>query len=287
MHVTLAGAFSNFKHISYYIFKNKHILSDIKLTVFDSLNNCNWAGGRINNNTTYTADQVNFYKRNGIGINLIFTNNVVDINDSTGNQLLEEFHEDGNGVVLINDMLREHIRSNFPEYKLTYSITGTDNISMPMSDNDFNHYKSLEPYYDYIVLRAEHNLDPRLHHLNKNKYEIYITEGCTPCCPVWTKHYNYVSQGNRENDTFNDAIASKYEKCLLKCSEGEYRWDKLKFDSLLNTVDDVKKLYTIGFRRFKISGRGFLENHLSEKRSDNNSGFQDKLNIITELYNII
>lgn len=287
MHIVLAGAASRFQQISYFLFKHKQILHDMKFTVFDGLDNCKWNGGRINSNCSLTKEQEQFYVNNNVGINLIFTNNIIDVNDVTGNALLERFHKPGNGVVLVNDDLRKYIRINFPKYKITFSITGTDDISMPMSQKDFNHYTDLEEKYDYIVPRAEHNLDDKLKDLDKSKYEIYVTEGCVPCCPVWTKHYNYIAEGNREENNYTPEIAKKYENCMLKCSEGDLRWDKLNFDTLLNSTDEIMKLYSSGFSRFKISGRGFLESQLSIKNGITNAGFQDRLDMILNLYNNI
>ena len=102
-----------------FFFKNKHILEYFDITVYDGINNCQWNGGRINRDISYTDKVIDFYYRNNITIALTFTNPVIDIQDVVGHELLEKFHRDGNVVISVNDALRNYIKSIFPKYKHT------------------------------------------------------------------------------------------------------------------------------------------------------------------------
>lgn len=248
INVLIGGGIGKFAQISEFVKKNK--LENIKLSVYDGIDNCKWNGGRVNRNCFHTQEQINFYRDNNIGFKLVFTNDIVDVNDITGNMLLEKFHHSDNGVILINDGLRDYIRNNFPLYKLTYSITGTDNINVPMKSHDVLIYRGLEKHYDLIVPRAEHNLDPKMLLLQRSKYEIYITEGCCTQCPVWSKHFKSISKANRDEKKFNNLVAKKYEDCWLERGSSQYDFDK----HLLNHKQ-VVELYHKGFKYFKLSGR--------------------------------
>ena len=46
--VNIAGAFAKKNELKMFIFKNKHILNNLDVTVYDGINNCSWNGGRIN-----------------------------------------------------------------------------------------------------------------------------------------------------------------------------------------------------------------------------------------------
>jgi hypothetical protein len=250
INILIGGGIGKFDQISQFVEDNTHIFDHIKLSVYDGPNNCKWNGGRINRNCFFKLDHLDFYADHNIDVKLVFTNNIIDLDDPVGNELLQAFHKQGNGVTLINDKLRSYIRYNYPEYKLTYSITGIDNINVPMKRSDVDKYKQLERDYDYIVPRAEHNLDPKMLLLNTNKYELYITEGCCTKCPVWTKHFESISEGNRNIDLFTNKIAKKYEDCWLERGSSEF-----DFDAHILDENQVMDLYRKGFKYFKLSGR--------------------------------
>lgn len=272
INVLIGGGISMFDRISTFITDNEDIFEYLNLYVYDGLNNCKWNGGRVNRNIFYTDEQLKFYEERNIGFKLVFTNNIINISDKTGNDLLERFHNKNNGVILVCDSLRSHIRENFKEYKLTYSITGTDNINVPMRDSDIQHYKKLEELYDLIVPRAEHNLDYKMQLLDKNKYELYITEGCCTKCPVWSKHFNSMAEANRIYDTFTQQMATELESCWLDKSSKEFDFDKHILDHR-----QVFKLHRNGFSNFKLSGRDADQRY-------NSGTLDDYLSLIKNIY---
>ena len=89
----VGGAFAKSKQLMMFFFRNKSVLDDFEITVYDGTNSCQWNGGRINRDILYTDDAINFYYRNNITIALTFTNPIIDINDKLGNELLEKFHK--------------------------------------------------------------------------------------------------------------------------------------------------------------------------------------------------
>src|SRR6056300_423020 len=136
MKINIPGAFAKSKELRMFVTLNKKICDKIELTVYDGIDNCSWNGGRINRDINYSHDMIDFYYRHNIGIALAFTNPVVDISDTKGNELLEKFHRPGNVIISANSALREYVKEKFPHYKHTRSITSFGSISVPMSDAD-------------------------------------------------------------------------------------------------------------------------------------------------------
>ena len=99
--VNIGGAFSQKEFLLRYFLANKDITKEMQITVYDGVNTCPWNGGRINRNIQYTDDVINFYYRNNISIALTFTNNVISLDDPTGNHLLNKFHRPGNKIISI------------------------------------------------------------------------------------------------------------------------------------------------------------------------------------------
>src|SRR6056300_1518139 len=262
--VNIGGAFSQKEFLLRYFLANKDITKEMQITVYDGVNTCPWNGGRINRNIQYTDDVINFYYRNNISIALTFTNNVISLDDPTGNHLLNKFHRPGNKIISINTELRDYIRDKFPLYQHTRSITGFGKINVPMQDVDVQMYKDLEPYYDYIVPRTEHTFDTRFSELNPIKYEIMVNDTCIYNCPYYTQHFQAIAEQNRlykkpwEDDRHQEM--TNIEECWID-----------EFDPNVGHLPTIKKygenygmdlkseqisrLIQAGIRRFKVTGR--------------------------------
>jgi len=260
----IAGAFHQFDTIALFFLTNKDILKKFKFVVYDGLNNCKWNGGRINRNVFYKKNRADFYYKNKIGIALTFTNPDIFLKCPVGNDLLEKFHREGNTIILINDELREYIRDKYPKYKLTYSITGIDKISVPMSDSDFERYKKLEEKYDLIVPRSEHIFDDRFKDLDPSKYEIMLNDTCIYNCPHYTEHFKRIAKQNLVNgnpwEIFGEKSCLDVEECWLPRFNFNIGDKKAMKEQGNNYGMDLKKnqierLINVGIKNLKISGR--------------------------------
>ena len=247
----IAGAFSKFKELSLFILKNK--ITDI--TVYDGVSNCSWNGGRINRDVTFNQAQIDFYYKRNIGIALTFTNHEIDLSDETGNYLLETFHKKGNKIILVNDELRCYIRKSYPLYDLTYSITGTGHLNIPMQQSDYNFYKDLEFKYDLIVPRMEHIFDPLFLKLDQSKYEIMLNDNCAWGCPKYKEHFEAINNQNKTLSpwtTLGSDHCTKIEECWLPKFNPDIDSKHKEMDINLETQ---KELFSRGIKHFKISGR--------------------------------
>lgn len=233
--------------------------------VYDAPNLCQWNGGRISRDIWLTEEMVAWFNDADIGVSLAFSNFEIDLNDTEGNRLLEMLkHDPRNGVILLNEDLRQYIRRNYPEYKLTFSIAGHPN-RIDIDTALLNHYRDLENKYDKIVPRFEMALNPAFYDTAKHtQYEVMVNDTCIYGCRVLEEHMRAISEVNR---TYKNpwkeipiAVAAKVEECWIKNfdpDEGRER-DQIKHGDTLG-MDYTEKMYLraleIGYTNFKIMGR--------------------------------
>jgi hypothetical protein len=263
IHWNIAGAFTHHKILMpLFIRKSSNIYS-----VYDGLNFCAWNGGRLNYNVHYDESIYKMYKKYNVGVGLTFSNMIIDnLNDKTGNMLLEIFHEENNHIVVSNNRLLDYIRNKFPKYKIKRSVSSIFPIHVPMQDSDIKEYKESEKIYDLIVPRYEHIFDERFIELNQSKYEIMTNDTCIYNCPWWDMHFSLHSELNRKyadknpRDFLSPEECKKIEECWIP-----------GFDPCIGDLPTIKKygenygmdlthkqldkLIDRGIRHFKISGR--------------------------------
>lgn len=257
--------------------------SQCNFTVYDGINLCAWNGGRINRPVFYDEKIYNFYQKNNIGIALTLSNPIIDLNDKTGNELLELCYSPLNSIIIVNEELTRYIRKNFPKYKLIYSVTGHDS-GRPLDNDLIAYYRDLESKYDLIVPRFEHIFDDRFIELNQSKYEVMTNDNCIYDCAHWAKHFQEDARINREFADRNPWEELGKDKCfkIEECWLSDFNphiGDLRKQEELgekygMNlTTDQVRTLIDRGITNFKISGRELT----SEK-------LRNELNLYASLY---
>lgn len=255
----IAGAFAKHETI-YSFFKDRGLLDTYgKIVLYDGIAECVWNGGRLNNPIPYNEEVRDLYYDLGWSINLTFTNFIIDTSDETGNFLLEKMHKEGNGIILVNDSLREYVRKNYPKYKIYYSITGCGPAKFPMDDETFSFYKGKLDLHDTLVPRCDNNLDPRLKDLDISKLELLVSDTCVLNCPHWEDHFKAYSVLNRRGKS-----ATKKDWDNVECwvpkddftrrTNMERKALKDKYPFYLSP-NQIKKLISEGFYNFKIQGR--------------------------------
>jgi len=255
----IAGAFA--KHSTIYSFFKEHDLFDTygKIVVYDGIEECVWNGGRLNNPIPYDETIRDLYYDLGWSINLTFTNFLINTKDEKGNFLLEKMHQEGNGIILVNDDLRRYVRKNYPKYKIYYSITGCGPAKFPMDDATFNFYKDKLDIFDTLVPRCDNNLDPRLSDLDKSKLELLVTDTCVLNCPHWEDHFKAYSVLNRRG---KEATQKDWDNVECWVPKDEFKRKTTmerkalgdKYPFYLSTKQ-IKNLIDQGFYNFKIQGR--------------------------------
>lgn len=256
--IKIAGAFTHYDKILPVIIKHR---SSVDFVVYDGINECRWNGGRINRPVFDSDVQKKAYETLGVGIALVFSNNVIDLNDAQGNELLEKYHRDGNAIILQDIGLLEHIRNKFPKYECIFSITGHPGGVLT---DPLNYYQHLESLYDVIVPKLEHNMLIEQYAKDVSKYELLINDDCLYNCPLWKKHFDKIAEQNTQGIKYYDPQHYeenyKIEECWLPKFDPDLG-DQMakhrlgfKFGMSLSP-EQIKDRFRVGIHRLKISGR--------------------------------
>jgi hypothetical protein len=280
--VKVGGAVQKYKNILMFNVKNRSLIDGLQMIYYDMPNSCIWNGGRINRNIELTQNIIDTYNQQKFGLDLGFTNQVIiDVGDEVGNYLLEMVYSNNpnklHGVILVSETLRRYLRKNFPEFKLTYSITGhptTDQLNFE------GYYKELEEKYDIIVPKYSHldNILPLMYEnkLDASKYEILVNDNCNVTCQFYSEHFAQISHLNsiiefpwekQHELSYQVEIKPKLKSGPIKKEPNCIQGDLL--------VNNLQRFYDAGVRNFKISGRDLedidfehqLPKHLREIKS--------------------
>lgn len=225
-----------------------------EINVYDGISMCSWGGGRFVTKEKMKYENISsFYKRN-INISIPMTNSEIDIMDNLGNETLDRFHRKGNRIILCNDKLRKHIKSNYPLYSTSFSITASyaEEVLWTLKGQDlWDYYKRKLDEYDVVVIPKELLEPPLFDKLHRNlevsRLEFVIDNDCYLYCKEMGKMYRYLSMLNRVPpfSRIYDQIFSK--TCLKQCHLGnetfEYWYSKERLQSFID----------MGLVRFKIA----------------------------------
>lgn len=261
INVKIGGGVAKYQTLMIFMVKHRELANEFQFTYYDMPNDCAWNGGRINRSIELTEQMLATYNKYNSGFCLGFTNLVVlDVGDTVGNQLLEMVSANNpnrlHGAVLSSETLRRHIKKNYPDFKLTYSITGhptTDQLNFE------GYYRELEDKYDVIVPKYSHldNILPLMEagRLDGSKYEILVNDNCNVTCQFYSEHFAQISYMNGMVDEPWDTQYSKSFQIEIKpkIKPGIQKTANCVQDNL--TSDYLKRFYDTGVRHFKISGR--------------------------------
>ncbi|MFC1840022.1 hypothetical protein ACFL1N_10605 [Thermodesulfobacteriota bacterium] len=228
-----------------------------------------WNGGRINANVRNYDDSEKYFKTlndQGIGVFLTFSNAIMEkkhLDDPDSNQLLDCLDEKCglNGVIIVNDLMSEYIRKKKPGLKQICSIVKSF-IENPKGDIKW--YREMENRFDRVVIHTDHIFDLEiLDKLDRDKAEILITEECVYKCPNRSHHQTLNSVYNiARNEDEVKAEETLKEIGIIrdtKCAGGQGIISEEKNPDFTRSCymmhDEVKTIYDLGFRQFKISGR--------------------------------
>jgi hypothetical protein len=246
MRYLIAGAFS--KSAPIVKFLSQRMVDSDQLVVYDGINKCRWNGGRINRDVFYNDGLIKYYYSKGIRIALTMSNHKINLDDETGNHLLEKFHKEGNALIIVNEDLRKYVRDNFPKYDLIYSITGMGLLNIPLQDEDIIFYKQLEKDYDWIVPRFEHIFDKRAGELDRTKWEVMLNDTCVYGCKHWDEHFKAIADENTAGRPYSKEV----EECWLPKFDPN---KESKYECMDIKPDAMQRLKNVGVRSFKITGR--------------------------------
>ena len=211
-----------------------------------------WNGGRniIDgfNNKTEVAKVIDSYNKKGVPVRFTWTNVLLEEKHTydTYCNMIMKVGDNGMNQVLVNrPVLEEYIRREYPKYKIISSTT--------KRILDLDTLKSeIEKDYFLVVLDYDLNHNEKVIESilpEAGRIEILVNETCKAGCPKRADHYTEISRHQLEYDTniqYPCWDPSPDKRTFAGC---------MKRPSFMS-VDDVEKYADMGFKNFKIVGRG-------------------------------
>ncbi len=226
---------------------------------------CAWNSGRVLRHLMRDAEEIRAagleYEKRGIALYLTFTNLLLTethLKDPMGNALCTfatNHNPTGrNAIICASDVLREHIRREFPRLRIVSSIL---RITADRGKGRAEAYARLAEQYDEVMVHPDDVLnDTLLEKLeDKEKYILLVNEYCIRNCPLRPLHYDelsrmaldFLSHDGAEFDAKQNTNGCRSLYTLLT--------DPKRGVLALNTPE-IAHLRDMGFRHFKLQGRG-------------------------------
>ncbi|WP_027359232.1 hypothetical protein [Desulforegula conservatrix] len=220
-----------------------------------------WNGGRVDPSFNITPDEIdrliNRYKALDIGCMLTFSNRFItkdDLDDPECNYLLEKISEcdsGKNGIIVASDILAEYIRGRYPNLHLMASII---KVTCEKGTGNLSYYRSLESNFDSYVVDVNDNVNyDLLENLDRSKAEFLVNSCCVYHCPFKAEHYDILVKVHDKNSEITMDTVLEYQKKNCKAYPIGRQLGKTRNHCL--TMEELLRLYEMGFRNFKLQGR--------------------------------
>ena len=226
---------------------------------------CTWNSGRVLPHLQGTAPSIQAaikgYADRHIALLLTFSNQLLakeELKQHLGNILCQAAEENNptgqNAIILSADVLNEHIKTSYPKLKRISSIL---KITCEHGAGKLDLYQRYLDEYDHVMVHPDDVIKPSfLEQLpDKDRCIIIINEYCMRNCPIRHLHYKSLSESSLN---YIGADDRKFQKLMMKngCSNIPGMLSDEKINVLALSDPELQRLYDMGFRHFKIQGRG-------------------------------
>ena len=176
--------------------------------------------------------------------------------------------EDG-GIIVSSETLYKYIKDRYPKLRFKASVEKTE---AERKVGNINWYRDLADKYDIVNIHQDDGFnDVLLEALSKNadKYEILINERCRRSCPYRRREHEIWSKMFTDKNFFQPMLPADKtwydENVAIDCYCKPGVSEKCPVKDCIFDEDRFKKVYDMGYRRFKLGGRGW---EISEIVSD-------------------
>jgi collagenase-like PrtC family protease len=236
-------------------------------TVYGSLA-CKWNGGRIINpqvNKDWVSKLAAWKELEDVRVAYAFNSATVDSSlhgDPLCNKMLDilaESYGERGSVILASDSLSDYIRNKYPELRQRVSIIKS--ATERPSRRTIGYYRELCKRFDMVVLHPDDTFREEIlceAARNPEKYEIIINEKCVKDCTNRKEHYRAQSISFGKSmylvpNMVDTAVHPHFCKGVAR------RLMNGAFDRSCTLTDgEIKGLYDMGFRNYKLEGRGLV-----------------------------
>lgn len=226
-----------------------------------------WNSGRVLPRAMCTPEQMRdaglAYARRGIALDLTFSNHLLKeehMDDPAGNALLEFFEKQNptgnNAVICASDVLFDYVGKNFPKLKRVSSIL---KVTVENGRGNADYYRRLAERFDKVMIHPDDsaNFEMLAQLEDKDRYEILVNEYCIRGCKIRPWHYKYLSSLSLN---YFGHVDKKFDERWKNngCSDLNVLVGDPERNVAALTQDEVRRIYEMGFRKFKVQGRGML-----------------------------
>lgn len=188
---------------------------------------------------------------------MTFSNLFIDqqsLKDEKCNDVLKILNDTNGGVIVANDQLKYYIEEHYPNISIHASVL----LTALEEHRNKDYYKRLSGAYEYYVLHPDDNFNlDLLANVPKENAEIIVNERCVYHCKIRKDHYKAISleQIAQADGQYFDV------RFLDQCAAiPEIKQSKTNQRTISLTISEMKILYHMGYRCFKLQGR---TDHLS------------------------
>jgi collagenase-like PrtC family protease len=206
---------------------------------------------------TTTLEQ---YKKLGLNVFYTFSNPLLtasDLDDPLCNYMLDSLSRingEGSGVIVASDLLSDYIRERYPHLQQKASIVKS---SCENKAGDLSWYEEMAGKFDRVMVHPDDLFDRQLLQklaANADKYEVLVNENCVVNCPQRHVHYDVLAR--LQLNPLPPGEAPYQDRLPGNCGRNELLAGIRKSRNLNLTRSELKDIYAMGFRHFKIQGRG-------------------------------
>lgn len=226
---------------------------------------CAWNSGRVVKQLLREAEEMRAagleYEKRRIAVYLTFSNILLKeehLDDPICNALCSFFTRHNptgrNGVIIGTDLLLRHVREKYPELKCVSSIL---RIVQGHGKGKVDVYRELAGMYDEVMVHPDDVLNEGLLREldDPERYILLVNEYCIRNCPMRGYHYKSLSE-NALNFVSYDGRDFDIKQAGNGCRELDKMLTQDRYGVLALNTGEIRKLYEMGFRHFKIQGRG-------------------------------
>lgn len=226
---------------------------------------CTWNSGRVLKHLLADAEEIRAagleYEKRNIAMYYTFTNlllNEEHLKDQLCNAMCifatNHNPTKRNAVILASDALYGHIRREYPQLRIVSSILQITNRG---GKGKLDTYKRYADKYDEVMVHPDDALNcDMLEKLgDKERYILLINEYCIRNCPIRPFHYKTLSETSLNFLGFDSSDFDKKQNAN-GCRDLGVLLASEKHSVLALNTPEIQRLRDMGFRHFKLQGRG-------------------------------
>lgn len=261
----VSGAFVNDRELVTFFDFCQQVLGFEPFHIVHGAPLCEWNSGRVLAQLIRTAEEIRTagleYEKRNIAVYTTFTNLYLEekhMKDRLGNAMctfLSRHNPTGrNAIIAASDVLRQHIRREFPTLKLVSSILKITNGG---GKGKIDVYKKLAEEYDEVMVHPDDvlNYDLLEQIEDKERHILLVNEYCIRNCPLRPLHYKTLSE-SAFNFLSYDSSDFEKRQSTNGCQDLMTLLTDPKRGVLCLNTPEIQRLRDMGFRHFKLQGRG-------------------------------